>query len=304
MKITFGEYSGYTTPGGVRFMKNNKLVSENSLPPEVTSYLRRKLEGTPRGEEGVGVREDRPSEDKPREDKVPPEITDPVEEPLTASDFENTELTDEQAQEMGEEIYPVVPLDDNGEPVMPEPRNEINPDFLEQVSIHTAPLKDIVQALHERFGIYTVYLGKLPVSGEVNPLTGERFTKYHQGIAYQAAIYAQRQGILKRDPEYGRRSMDNEAAARETHRKLMNAPQEQANSFAHRTSAESTKGVPKTEIVHVTQPDGSVRAVQRVLEPQEVQRNGAGIRRVDDFGGDEPLVEPKIGGTPVIRPNW
>lgn len=308
-KISFGEYSGYTTPGGVRFMKGGKLVKEDSLPPEVSSYIRRKLEGTPRGEEGVGVREDKIRQNDASGDAegvAPPETTgkQPTEttEPITEADFD--EPTDEQINQMGEELYPVLPLDDNGEPITPKPSpTEVSPDFLEQVSIHTASLEDIAQALHERFGIYTVYLNKLPVSNETNPLTGEVFTKYHQGIAYQAALYARNKGILKRNPELGRKSIDNEAKARQEFKNR--TPEQSEDSFAYRTSYDGQRPKPKTFIEHIVQEDGSIRAVRRDVEtPPESEGNGAGVRRVNDLFGDEPIVEPKLGGNKIIRPNW
>jgi hypothetical protein len=183
----------------------------------------------------------------------------------------------------------------------------VDPSFMESVSIHTASLQDIARALYDRFGIYTVYLGKLPVSDEVNPLTGEPFTKYHQGIAYQAALAAESKGL--RDPETYRQNIDQGRLASETFQDtFVPAPvtmgdARRADSFAYRTSVGGTKTIPTTEIVHIKDElTGEIKAVQREIP---VQENGSVARSRFDSDEDEQIIEPPIFGTkPIIKPNW
>ena len=184
------------------------------------------------------------------------------------------------------------------------------PDFLESISIYTADLKDIAHALYDRFGIYTVYLGELPRADEINPLTASPFTKYHLGIAYQAAIFAQNQGLLDRTPEEGRKAMD---AGREASANfqvdpvpLTMADNRQANSFAFRTSVRGTQTQAATRIEHVVGDDGQLHAVQVPVTNSEGEENLNGVGTRYDREQEELIVEPpmSMGARPIIRPNW
>lgn len=325
-KIVFGEYAAFQTPGGIRFQKHNKMVSENSVPPEVVSYLSKKLTDTSKVE--AITEESKPKFPMPSEEElarmkeesmqVPPELAlTPEEEaaravnppaPLSEADFDPEPLTDEQLETLGEDIFP------EDVPVQEHP-SEVNADFMESVSIHTADLQDIAQALYERFGIYTVYINQLPRVDEVNPLTGEAFTKYHLGIAYQAAIRAQRTGVINRPHEQMRAYIDNNRAAAQNIRESFDAvpvnPEQraEANSFGHRTSVAGTRKVVRSRIEHVYDDRGILRAVRRDIPEDEIVRgnpNGARTRQVDDTISSEPLVEPNIRGGKgsVIRPDW
>ncbi len=355
-KEVFGEFSAYTTPGGVRFMKNGKLTSEAALPPEVVSYLKNKLGDSPelRGEvqpepaPGTPVTNlPEPTFPRPSEEQLaamraesaaklagqPGEELKTLEEPapLTEDDFDTGEpmpapqnvteaYTEPSAEQMHEVAHLLAP-DSNGNQPLPRadvPRGlddlpranapELDPNFLESVSIHTAPLEDIAHALYERFGVYTVYLRKLPENDEVNPLTGVAFTKYHLGIAYQAAIYAQNQGLLDRAPERARQLMDEGRFAsqnlpidQQAHTRGENRA---ANTFAHRTSVEASQGVPTTRIVHRVDADGVTRAYQETI-PEEERIGGSHSPQRFDRDEDEQIVEPPIFGTqPRINPNW
>lgn len=323
-KAVFGEYAAFVTNGGVRYMKNSKLTSEKAIPPEVVAYLNKNLE-QPKPEEQKPQPQFAPP--TPEESarlkaeslQVPPELQrtpeemaahtpDPVEEaePLTPDDFDvppapTPDVASPEPEPTPEEV-PHAP-----EPGEKLPDNVVDPDFLESVSIHTAPLQDIVEALYNRFGIYTVHLGKLPEGDEINPLTGEQFTKYHLGIAYQASIYAQNKGILARDPEGNRRAIDEGRAASANfqvdERPKTVGEARRMNTFDYRTSPQGTQGVATTEIVHERGADGELHAVQREIPEGETgQFNGA--RAKYDAEEDQPIVEPVMGGKPVIRPRW
>lgn len=324
MKATFGEYGAYTTPGGIRFQKRNKLVSASAIPPEVVDFLTGKLTG----ERGVVEKVEKPAFPMPTEEEkarlraeslqVKPELQAPPEKlaedaaALMEDDFP-VPADSPEAEEAWNKGFDPLPRTDEpvGLPVeQPDIVDEIldthvaplikkdtyndfqqakdklrektvEPDFLESVSIHTAPLRDIAEALNARFGIYTVYLGRLPLGDEINPLTAENFSKYHLGIAYQAAIRAQNSGVLLIEPEEGRRAIDAGRVASENFQDSF-VPQPRTfgearkqNSFDYRTSV---KGMNET-----------------------TQGSGAAQRFDDDE--DEMIVEPRIGQQ-IIRPEW
>lgn len=304
-KEVFGEYSAFTTKNSVRYQKNNKLVSETELPPEVVAYLNKQLGYTkpvavespalsptpipveqkfpmPTEEEKARMREEslRVPENLMRAEALVVQ-----EEPLTDNDFDAEVLPDLEV-------------------VIEDPMSE----FMESVSIHTASLSDMVQAMYERFGIYSVYLARFPVMDEINPLTGEIFTKYHLGIAYQAAIRAQHSGVLTKAPEAGRVLMDEGRAASANFQvdPVLNTMGEarRANNFDFRTSVRGTEAIATTEIVHELQPDGSVRAVTRPIENPTLGGTVNGAVSRYDAEEDELLVQPNFSGKPVIRPNW
>lgn len=304
-KIAFGEYAGYTTPGGVRFQYQGKLVAASTVPPEVVEYISKRLvpaSAKPTAEPKFAM----PSEEelaKMREDslKVKPELelTPEQEAQRVVTPPIDPATPPEQPPEIEEEV--AVP---EGEPF----GEEVTSDFLESVSIHTAPLQDIAEALYNRFGIYTVYLGTLPRADEINPLTAGAFTKYHLGIAYQAAIYAQNQGLLKRVPEEGRKVMDANRAALEGASvdpvAYTLGEARQNNSFAYRTSVRKSFGEATSELVHEKDPvTGEMVLVRKELDTvQEGQSSGARTRfSAED---DELIVEPPKFGQKIIRPNW
>lgn len=300
-KHTFGEYSAYETPGGLRFQKQNKLIAESKIPTEVATFLRNKFgddSGKVAPKEQVEKKFPRPSEEelaKMREEslKVPEELQMTPEEiaartpkeedsPITESDFEN------------------VPQDYTDDELKSAMMDES--DFLETVSIHTAPLKDIAQALYDRFGIYTVYLDTLPQIDDISPVTGNQFTKHHLGLAYQAALYAGRHGYPQ--PETLKKYVDEGRQAHSDFREKGLDPVAQtvresreANDFRHRTSVRGTKEMPTTRIEHIRGTDGIVRAVQIEIPAEERQQS------YYDQEEDERIVQPGIGKQ-VINPNW
>lgn len=323
-KASMGEYAAFHTPNGVRFMKNNKLASQKGIPQEVVNYLKKQLGENLEPPKSVPEtpKYKRPSPEesarlKAESLQVPVELqrTDeemaaarPQEEPqsltgdtLSVQDFE------EEFNPEPEEV-PHAPETGETQPMagatLPTP--SVDADFLESVSIHTASIFDIAEALFNRFGLYTVYINRLPNADEINPLTGEMFSKYHHGIAYQAAIRAQNSGVLNRAPELGRQSIDENRHA-SANLPLDSQPvtmgqARRENSFAYRTSVRASQSEPQTEIIHITNPDGTVTAERREIPQGEIGKvNGAAQRY--DKDEDQPLVEPQLGRQ-VIRPDW
>lgn len=299
MKATHGEYSAFTTKNSVRYLKDGKLVAFAAVPPEVMSLLNKQLGKAPKF---APPTEEEKARLRAESLQVAPELQVPQEKlqedaaALVEADFAVPEVPTDGAEE-GLRM------------LAEEPELATKPlesDFLEKVSIHSASLEDIVEALYNRFGIYTVHLKKLPVADEINPITGEQFSNYHLGIAYQAAISAQSRGILDRVPEEGRRLID-EGRAASANFKVDAAPQtmgeaRRANSFEFRTSVNANRSTAATEIVHVKGEDGLYHAVQKEIPAgQTGEFNGAASRY--DAEEDERLVEPQMGKV-VIRPNW
>lgn len=329
-KIVFGEYAAFNTPGGIRFQKNSTLVSESSVPPEVVAYLKSKVQPEqparpkPSPEESAKLRAESLAV-KPELQASPEKLAadaQAVEDHLTADDFDTPPPPADDRTELGKAIgagEPVVTNEQaNARAVMAaentlEAAPPIDPTFMEEFSIHTASMENIAQALYDRFGIYTVWLKSLPTVDLVNPLTGEAFTKYHLGIAYQAAIRAKNHGLTDTDPANYRKAIDqNRQASANFKEKLVPQPisvreNREANSFDFRTSPVGNKGVAQTEIVHEPGADGKMRAVQRPIiqgeESETGEKNGAGVRY--DPEEDAPLVEPTGRmGRPIVRPDW
>jgi hypothetical protein len=305
-KEVFGEFAAYTTPGGIRFQHKNKLISEKAVPPEVVSFLRGKLDGQrgqverpkPTPAELAAIRAEQLAP-KPGLEATPEKLEADAQDALTPDDFDMPPTADEGAGELPAHIQKIE------EPRL-DPSPVLDPSFIESVSIHTAPLEDIVEAIYNRFGIYTVYLRKLPEGDEINPLTGTPFSKYHLGIAYQAAIFAQNKGVLDLPAESNRKVIDQGRAAsagfKVDPRPTTMGEARRANSFDYRTSVRANEGTPTTEIVHITGEDGIVKAVQRVIPAGELG-NGNGAAQRYDTEEDERIVEPQFGKQ-VIRPDW
>lgn len=295
-KVNFGEYGAFTTDRGIRFQKteNNKkkLVSEKDVPLEVAALLKKNL----------GVTDEPKKTLEPATPPTPIEITDANE--LAPDDFED--VPDANGFPAPSQPAQLNPIPEGVSGKEEQDKNHVDVDYLEAISIHSAPIEAMAQALYERFGIYTVYLGRYPQPDEVNPLTAEAMTNYERGVAYQAAIRAEAKGLLSKDPTINKRALDNNLAAaanvRQSYAPVANNLDEaQAqNNFDWRTSVESTHaGRPDTTLEHYVDEFGNTR-VRRSL-------NGATTRHVSDTeaGSDgQPVSEPKIGGQPIIRPNW
>jgi len=317
-KEVFGEYSAFDSSKGIRFQKSNKLVSESSVPPEVVSYLKSKLTipeldyPKPTPEELAKMKAESlkvapgleltPEEEAARATAPPLEVSDFVEPDGSFNPVPNDEqpeLTDDQIAAIGASTTP-----------------SVDTEFMERSSIYTADIKDIAQVLYDRFGVYTIYLNATPQTDEINPLTGEAFSRYHQGIAYQALIRARGSGFFNRNPEIGAELMTKGRVAHENYVKEVGDPrqpeatqpdatQATPDSFAYRTSPSANATTQTHYIAHEPDPTtGEIRAVRREV-PQEAQHQGKvnNSRQRFDNNQDEMIVEPQFGQQ-VIRPNW
>lgn len=315
-KEVFAEYAAFDSRGGIRFMHKGKMISENAVPPEVVELLKHKIATQ---KEPEAPKFPRPTPEQiaqlkaeslqvPEHLRLTPEeeatrFVPDNEAPLTPDDFD--EPVDVPPVE---EPVNLVPPEDLT-PQRKEPttaQKEATSDFLEQVSIHTAPLADMVQALYERFGIYTVWLEQMPEGDETNPLTGEQFTKYHLGIAYQAKIQARHRGLS--DPSQSQKAMVQSRAAHENFQDQFEpiahtlGEARAQDNFNYRTSPHGTRSVAATEIQHVLGEDGKMHAVQ---VPVPLSEHGGVAQSRFDPKEEEQIVEPPIfGNKQIIKPDW
>lgn len=289
MAETYGEYAGFVRKGGktVGYQKMTdgrmQLVKTDSVPEEIRAYLTERLLGRTEDEVQVLPRTTEPAGLHP----IPSEVDYP-----TKPTAENTSaigvpiLTDlEMARQALEEM--------NGK------------------TIYDASIKDMAEALYERFGVYTAYLNRFPGDDEINPFTARPMTKYERGVAYQSFIRVMNSGILNTDLEEVKKSIDaSHAAANDLQGGFIEPPHtfadhRAADSFDYRTSVEgdNERNAPKTHMAHYTDKDGVVHTVRVEIEQNTTEGNGAISVPIDDQFGSEPVVQPQFGKQ-VIRPNW
>lgn len=152
------------------------------------------------------------------------------------------------------------------------------------VTIYDAPLKDIVEAMYERFGIYTVFLERYPLPEDVSPITGMMMTNYESGLAYQKQTYFLNNIAVdpkKNDFERLRATaLTTRTASVEYNERMANqkpltpAEERDTNSFDYRTGV------------------GNVQSSATMMRPD------------GRFGMDEPIAEPNVRGEPTIRKDW
>lgn len=309
-KANFGEWGAFDSGRGVRFQKtiNGKktLVKEADVPVEVAALLKKNL-GIPTAEAKLTERFETPKVIPIKEDNTPD---------MSADDFEDeNELPRTDEPVLVSEIVSEITAHAQKSPEFHEGYAEaseamspsVDASFLEQISIHTASLEDIAHALYERFGIYTVYLNRYPQPDEVNPFTAEPMTNYERGVAYQAALRSEARGLTRRPPELLKKQLDdNLEAANNIRKSYAPVPQDldeakKLNSFDYRTSVESTHDNDLPPLEHYVDEYG----VTQVRRSETV--NGTSQRNADpDYKDhvDEPIVEPRMGGGQIIRPNW
>ena len=299
MAERYGEYGAFLRKGGksIAWQKEidgrMQLVKTVAVPEEVRAYLTSKLLDEP-------------------------EVNDGAEDGLRMLADEPARPTVElnQATDIKEFYSEQVPTAENTSAIGTPIRTELDMarQALEEMTgktIYDAPIKDIAEALYERFGIYTAYLNRLPQDDEINPFTARPMTRYEKGVAYQSFIRVMNSGILNSDLEAPKKALD---ASREASVNLQDqfvqapqtfAEQRAADSFEYRTSVEGDKELnsPKTHLAHYTDKDGVVHTVRVDVDPGTSEGNGATSVAMDKTFGDEPVVQPQFGKQ-VIRPNW
>lgn len=288
-KLQYGNYSAWLTGDILRVACDNKLVRMETVPPDALRYFReafdmdkrdaarekaralKTAQETSKPSKGVG----RPKKENAAESLSEGNASEleKAPEPAPAQSVRSNIAPSEEP-----EVLPApAPLPDEEIPAPTAPPQDANiysQEDIDAVSIYTVPIAMLAEALHERFGVYTVFRGEMPTESEVSPLTGQPMTAYQRGEAYQAARRAIAQGVLDMDFEQVKMDLDGSQKASEELRETFDKPTQilsvedhrRLNTFDSRTSMAAMK-----------------------------------TRTYDDI--DEPVAEPNMMGE-IIRPNW
>lgn len=273
-KLQYGNYSAWLTGDTLRVACDNKLVRMETVPPDALRYFREAFDMDKRD----AAREKAKALKTAQEASKPPKGK--VGRPKKQNAAES--LSEGNASELAPSEEPEVlpapaPLPDEEIPTPTAPPQDANiysQEDIDAVSIYTVPIAMLAEALHERFGVYTVFRGEMPTESEVSPLTGQPMTAYQRGEAYQAARRAIAQGVLDVDFEQVKMDLDGSQKASEELRETFDRPTQilsvedhrRLNTFDSRTSMAAMK-----------------------------------TRTYDNI--DEPVAEPNMMGE-IIRPNW
>lgn len=273
-KLQYGNYSAWLTGDILRVACDNKLVRMETVPPDALRYFREAFDMDKRdaAREKAKALKTAQETSKPSKGKVGRPKKQNAAQSLSEGNERNIAPSEEP------EVLPApAPLPDEEVPAPTAPPQDANiysQEDIDAVSIYTVPIAMLAEALHKRFGVYTVFRGEMPTESEVSPLTGQPMTAYQRGEAYQAARRAIAQGVLDMDFEQVKMDLDGSQKASEELRETFDKPTQilsvedhrRLNTFDSRTSMAAMK-----------------------------------TRTYDDI--DEPVAEPNMMGE-IIRPNW
>lgn len=299
-KLQYGNYSAWLTGDILRVACDNKLVRMETVPPDALRYFREAFDMDKRDaarEKAKALKTaqeaSKPSKGKvgrPKKQNAAESLSEGNERNIAPGVDTHQDKLDQSvpapAQSVGSNVAPSeepevlpapAPLPDEDIPAPTAPPQDANiysQEDIDAVSIYTVPIAMLAEALHERFGIYTVFRGEMPTESEVSPLTGQPMTAYQRGEAYQAARRAIAQGVLDMDFEQVKMDLDGSQKASEELRETFDRPTQilsvedhrRLNTFDSRTSMAAMK-----------------------------------TRTYDTI--DEPVAEPNMTGE-IIRPNW
>nr|DAP87810.1 MAG TPA: hypothetical protein [Caudoviricetes sp.] len=296
-KLQYGNYSAWLTGDILRVACDNKLVRMETVPPDALRYFREAFDMDKRdaAREKAKALKTAQEASKPSKGKVGRPKKQNAAESLSEGNERNiapgvdthqdklaqsepAPAQSEPAPSEEPEVLPApAPLPDEEIPAPTAPPQDANiysQEDIDAVSIYTVPIAMLAEALHERFGVYTVFRGEMPTESEVSPLTGQPMTAYQRGEAYQAARRAVAQGVLDMDFEQVKMDLDGSQKASEELRETFDRPTQilsvedhrRLNTFDSRTSMAAMK-----------------------------------TRTYDNI--DEPVAEPNMMGE-IIRPNW
>ena len=337
----YGDYGVFTTAhGSLRFQFQNRLIKESLVPQAVVERLKTEL--------GIPVAQiEEPSHfDKATAPSEQAKVIDtPIEEnmtPLDPNDFDVDEAaqlaqtvpapmpTQVEVSQVDVEQVIQNPYPDNQSPTVELQQIQEIQEIQQTVddvakiinndpsSIHTATIEDMAKAMFERFGVYTIWLGRYPEDNEISPITGEPMPSYERGVAYTAAKRAFMQGRLTNINYEGlleaKRVADEQGRAiRQGYDQPIPQPtveqNEAANNFDFRTSV---KGANQSEpeiapLIHVQDVTTGQMVVIRDpnWKPSNQSLNGA--QSVSHPEEVEPMVQQPLNmrlGDAIIRENW
>ena len=284
-KLQYANYSAWLTGDILRVACDNKLVRMETVPPDALRYFREAFDMDKRdaAREKAKALKTAQEASKPSKGKVGRPTKHNAAESLSGSNERkigpgvDTPKGESTPSEEPEVLPAPAPLPDEEIPAPTAPPQDANiysQEDIDAVSIYTVPIAMLAEALHERFGVYTVFRGEMPTESEVSPLTGQPMTAYQRGEAYQAARRAIAQGVLDMDFEQVKMDLDGSQKASEELRETFDRPTQilsvedhrRLNTFDSRTSMAAMK-----------------------------------TRTYDTI--DEPVAEPNMMGE-IIRPNW
>lgn len=278
-KLQYGNYSAWLTGDILRVACDNKLVRMETVPPDALRYFREAFDMDKRdaAREKAKALKTAQEASKPSKGKVGRPKKQSAAESLSEGNTDKLAQSETAPSEEPEVLPAPAPLPDEEIPTPTAPPHDANiysQEDIDAVSIYTVPIAMLAEALHERFGVYTVFRGEMPTESEVSPLTGQPMTAYQRGEAYQAARRAIAQGVLDMDFEQVKMDLDGSQKASEELRETFDRPTQilsvedhrRLNTFDSRTSMAAMK-----------------------------------TRTYDDI--DEPVAEPNMMGE-IIRPNW
>ena len=299
-KLQYGNYSAWLTGDILRVACDNKLVRMETVPPDALRYFREAFDMDKRDAAREKARALKTAQEaskatkgkvgRPKKQNAAESLSEGNERNIAPGvDTHQDKLAQSEpapSQSVGSNIAPSeepevlpapAPLPDEEIPAPTAPPQDANiysQEDIDAVSIYTVPIAMLAEALHERFGVYTVFRGEMPTESEVSPLTGQPMTAYQRGEAYQAARRAVAQGVLDMDFEQVKMDLDGSQKASEELRETFDRPTQilsvedhrRLNTFDSRTSMAAMK-----------------------------------TRTYDNI--DEPVAEPNMMGE-IIRPNW
>ena len=203
-KLQYGNYSAWLTGDILRVACDNKLVRMETVPPDALRYFREAFDMDKRdvAREKAKALKTAQEASKPSKGKVGRPKKQNAAESLSGGNERNiapgvdthqdklAQSEPAPAQSVGSNIAPSeepevlpapAPLPDEEIPAPTAPPQDANiysQEDIDAVSIYTVPIAILAEALHERFGVYTVFRGEMPTESEVSPLTGQPMTAY------------------------------------------------------------------------------------------------------------------------------
>lgn len=243
-KLQYGNYSAWLTGDILRVACDNKLVRMETVPPDALRYFREAFDMDKRDaarEKAKALKTaqeaSKPSKGKvgrPKKQNAAESLSVPSEDKIESAPSAQSEPAPSEEPEV---LPAPAPLPDEEIPAPTAPPQDANiysQEDIDAVSIYTVPIAMLAEALHERFGVYTVFRGEMPTEAEVSPLTGQPMTAYQRGEAYQAARRAIAQGVLDMDFEQVKMDLDGSQKASEELRETFDRPTQILSVEDHR----------------------------------------------------------------------
>lgn len=171
------EYAATCLSNAIVYKKNGKSIKTDEVPEAVKGQLVATML--------VGA----------KAPEVTPPAIDKASTPVSENNFPAIENEAEIAATAALLDTPA-PADDLGFDNVQAPEIDLAAELAEAEarSVDNVNLRDLVTALYNRFGIYTVYMNRPPAREDVNPLTGQVMNMLTLGQANQGFKQAQRTG--------------------------------------------------------------------------------------------------------------